>query len=92
MITEEYLKARGFKKDNTCPAGVNRWEKQEGEGWDKQWWASVTLKADGSETLYGVVNFYTICISGSQPYNYISKHKKFNGPISIPEFNRFLTR
>ena len=92
MINKDYLENNGFKKDECCPIGVNRWYKQSGEGWNKEYWASVTLSDDGKEALYGVINFYAINNTGSQPYDYISEHRYFNGPISVEDFNRFLNK
>ena len=51
MINKDYLENNGFKKDECCPIGVNRWYKQSGEGWNKEYWASVTLSDDGKEAL-----------------------------------------
>lgn len=92
MVNREYIQANGFQKDYACPDGVNRWEKQIGEGLDKNYWVSVTLSCDGKETLYGVINFYSVDNTSSRPHGYIAKHRYFNGPITIEDFDRFCDR
>lgn len=91
MITQDYLIANGFVKDEKCPVGVNRWEKTTYTDYGRDYFVSVTLSADGGTTEYGVVNFYSIGY-GSRPYEYIALHRYFNDPINEDEFNAFLDR
>ena len=40
--------------------------------------------------LYGVINFHNVDIYGaSRPYDYISEHRSFDGPINVNDFERF---
>lgn len=90
VVNQNFLLSRGFVQDRTCPVGVNRLEKQVGDGFDKQYWVSVTLSQDGSRTLYGVINFHNVDIYGaSRPYDYILEHRSFDGPINVNDFERF---
>ena len=90
VVNQNFLLSRGFVQDRTCPLGVNRWEKQVGDGFNKQYWVSVTLSEDGSRTLYGVINFCNVDKYGaSRPYDYILEHRSFDGPINVNDFERF---
>lgn len=91
-INLEYLQKEGFKKDTTAPEKVNRWEKTDGRDGghgvlvaNRTYFVSVTLTEDGSETLYGVENFY----DGA---GYIIQHRYFNGVISVEDFVKFIDR
>lgn len=95
MITQEYLIKNGFKRDKTCPEGVNRWEKQDGKMGSRNWHVSVTLTPEGNKALYGIANFYSISmnvLSYTGYYEYISLHRYFNGEITVKDFNRMLNR
>ena len=91
-INLEYLQKEGFKKDTTAPEKVNRWEKTDGKDGghgvlvaNRTYFVSVTLTEDGSETLYGVENFYDSA-------GYIIQHRYFNGIISVEDFMKVLDR
>lgn len=59
-ITQKYLENLGWKRDLTCPEGVNRWEnKNPHECTVNEWWSSVTFSdASGTIPIYGVMNFH----------------------------------
>lgn len=89
MVTEDFLRQRGFHKDETCPSIVNRWEKSDGEThFTSSYWVSITLSVNGSSTLYGVINFHS-----SDGLGYIIEHRSFdNVAISIEDFDKFMDR
>ena len=87
---QEHLISLGFKKDNTCPDAVNRWEKSDGriDGpyvIGRTYWVSITLSADGSTTKYGIINFYG-------DYGWITKSRKFTGEMSASEIDAFIEK
>ena len=87
---EEFLKSQGFKRDETCPDGVNRWEKEDGrrEGpyvINRTFYVSITLNAEGRKTLYGRINFLG-------DYGHIEKSRKFEGELKPHEIREFLDR
>lgn len=85
---EEFLKSQGFKRDETCPDGVNRWEKEDGKREDphvigRTFHASITLDSDGEKTLYGRINFLG-------DYGHILRSRKFEGKLTEEEIKRLL--
>ena len=90
-VNLRYLQKEGFKKDATAPEKVNRWEKTDGKKTDnihienRTYFVSVTLTEDGSQALYGIVNFYG-------DYGYINQHRYFNGGVSVDEFKKFIDK
>lgn len=92
MVTQQFLESQGFVKDNRCAPVNNRWEKQVGKFGSRDYWVSITLTEDGERTKYGVLNFYSMDNSGPQPYEFISKHRYFNGALSKEDYSRFIDR
>lgn len=87
---EAFLQSQGFKRDETCPDGVNRWEKEDGKREDpyvigRTFHASITLDSEGRKTLYGRINFLG-------DYGYILKSRKFEGELKLWEITNFLIR
>lgn len=89
-ILEEFLESQGFKRDETCPDGVNRWEMEDGrrEGPNvigRSFYARITLDSEGRKTLYGRINFLG-------DYGHIEKSRKFEGELSPREIQNFLDK
>ena len=84
MTNERYLIGLGFKRDNTCPEGVIRYELCENQARPGRKWISVTLNKDRI-AIYGVANFYSSNIPA-----YIYRHRSFNCPILETDFAKFI--
>ena len=87
-VNLDYLRKKGFTKDERCAPANNRWEKADGKThFVSSFWVSVALTTDGSRTKDGVILFYS-----SDGNGYIMQKRKFEGEITIGDFEKFLDR
>ena len=98
FITQKYLKSLGWKRDMTCPNGVNRWEnKNPHEVTTNEWWVSIMFKDERGEfPNYGVLNFHdsqrNIVIHRSFEKDKEKNRTKINyAPLHVKYIEKYMT-
>ena len=83
---QNYLQKEGFEKETNIIGKLNRWNREDPEGWGGRY-ASITLNEEGTETEYGFVSWET----ADQTHDLIEK-RKFTGLLTLEEVKKMLKK